>query len=1117
MATASSFFINGNAHTQEDFVRSACDPASSVVVEACAGSGKTFLLVARMLRLLLEGCEPSELLAITFTRKAAAEMRERLLNLLKELALAETSVALKLLQERGLSYEEAERKMPQARSLYQRVLSSPFGLSIDTFHSWFARLLQIAPLSSGVPHAYPLEDSSAELLNDAWVRFMHSLNQPQRSDLRAALMTVYEIAGDTTGKKLIDAFVARRAEWWVANEHNDPLEQLRQLCGDDAVVDARLRLWEDESLCQRFLCLSSLLGRGTPAQKRTATAIESCITAGAGSEQFETLYNLLLTKADTPRALPTAQALQNALSSDEWDGYAESWLALANELLVYRQRSFEPLVMQLNEAVFAIGSAYLEHHQEIKADRRVLDFSDLEWLTWKLLTDPAHAAYMQARLDARYRHILIDEFQDTNPLQWQIVRAWLEAYGEEIDHPTVFIVGDPKQSIYRFRRAEPRVFESAREKLVAMGAADLATRQTHRNAKTIVDFLNQSMRGNPLYETQTTASNFIGQVWRLPLATSEVNEQTTDQAESQAEEGNTDFALRDPLHVLPPTQEDSRRIVESRTVGLALHQARAQWEDKANPLQWSQILILVRSRTHLLDYERGLREAGIPFVSSRRGGLLDALEVADLMALLRWLTVSADNHALAQILKSPIIGASDDDLIELASTAEGSWWQRLVAAQTQTSLNSTLARAVKLLMGWQQAATHLPVHDLLDQIMHEGELPARYASTTSASARAQVMGNLYEFLALALDLDAGRYPSIARFLDRLNKLMRSSDQDAPDEAAIDAALDAVRIMTIHGAKGLEAEVVVMMDANNSDSQRDDLGVLCEWPQDSEAPTHLSVFGKTKERGYARQDLFAIEESFRLQENWNLLYVAITRSKKLLIVSGIHNGKDEDGITADSWYHKFTFVEAVVPNLAESKPRSDEKEFTLPLFTPPLLPSVRLPQAGDDDTEATLEGSLLHALMERLTNQGIWPVVVPEPSVVANWLRCTSAQAKIIGVQAENILSEPSLKQFYDPAHYDFARNEMALVHQGQLSLVDRLVTIGDVVWVLDYKRNFLESQREDYVLQLSRYREACVHLFPGKQICTALITVDGRLWTIEAGEGDSAQLSSSVSPNQHKY
>jgi len=225
---------------------------------------------------------------------------------------------------------------------------------------------------------------------------------------------------------------------------------------------------------------------------------------------------------------------------------------------------------------------------------------------------------------------------------------------------------------------------------------------------------------------------------------------------------------------------------------------------------------------------------------------------------------------------------------------------------------------------------------------------------------------------------------------------------------------------------------------------------------------------------------------------------------MLIVSGIHNDKDEEGITADSWYQKFTFVEAVTPHLAESAASSDEKEFTLPLFTPPLLPSVRLPQAGDEDTEATLEGSLLHALMERLTNQGVWPVHVPEPSLVANWLRCTSAQAKAICVQAENILSAPLLEHFYNPTQHDFARNEMALVHQGQLSLIDRLVTIGDVVWVLDYKRNFLESQREDYALQLGRYRDACAHLFPDKRICTALITVDGRLWPIEAAMDQSA-------------
>lgn len=135
-------------------------------------------------------------------------------------------------------------------------------------------------------------------------------------------------------------------------------------------------------------------------------------------------------------------------------------------------------------------------------------------------------------------------------------------------------------------------------------------------------------------------------------------------------------------------------------------------------------------------------------------------------------------------------------------------------------------------------------------------------------------------------------------------------------------------------------------------------------------------------------------------------------------------------------------------------------------------------------------------MERLTGAGQWPVQVPAPLRVAQWLRCTSDQAAIICRQAETLLSSESLVKFFDPAHYDFARNEMALVHQGQLGFVDRLVVISETVWILDYKRNFLDSEREDYLQQLARYRDACSTLFAGKKIRTALITVDGTLWEI---------------------
>jgi len=1109
MISGQNFLADGQVVEASTFVRLACDPARSVLVEACAGSGKTWLLVSRLLRLLLSGAKPEELLAITFTRKAAQEMRERLLLLLHELALASDTKIIEMLHERGLSEAEAHEKITLARTLYARVLSSHQALAVDTFHSWFMRLLQIAPLSSGVPHGFVLAENTTELRDEAWLRVMQSLNDPSKADVRDALMTVYEIAGDWSGKDMIDAFVERRAEWWVASEAGDPLGGLRHLCGQDGVRDARLTLWDDRSLLNRLLHVAACLGKGTNTQQQMASALEQAISAGASVDAFQSVAAILLTAKDQPRSLTITQAMLQVMTEEESSFLKDEWAALADVLVTLKKRSQDRLVLRLNEAIAKIGNACLEQYQAIKADRRMLDFSDLEWHTWRLLTRSDHADYLHSRMDARYRHILIDEFQDTNPLQWQIVRAWLHAYGDDHQRPGVFIVGDPKQSIYRFRRAEPRVFESARGLLRSQGATDLKTNLTFRNAKNIVAVLNQAMRGNALYQDQATRSSSEGLVWRLPLVRAEAP------ALENVAEG---FTLRDPLQVFPTEDDDLRRQQEGFIVGCALQQVRAQPDGSER--NWSDMMILVRSRTHLIAYERGLRDAGIPFVSSRGGGLLDALEVTDMIALLRWLTMPLDNLALAQVLKSPIGGASDEDLIELAGSAEGAWWQRLLclyesAAQPETivghggasdlnTLSPSLHRIVPLLRDWQHASASLPVHDLLDKIMHQGQLAQRYVSTLPASMRAQVLGNLDAFIALSLEVDAGRYPSIGRFIDTLRRLKRASDQEAPNEADIDASADAVRIMTIHGAKGLEADIVVLMGANHSDSSRDHLGVLCEWPQDVLAPTHFSVFGKSAARGWARESLFAQEESFRQQENWNLLYVAATRAKAMFIVSGVHSGKNEAGVVASSWYEKLLHADEMMPELLAKQSRTTDEVFALDLFDPPELPPPER-KAETEDTEFTREGSLLHLLMERLTETAVWPVQIPAIRVVAQWLRCSMAQSAVVCGQAAQILASKTLEKFFDPDHFVFARNEMELIHDGELIRLDRVVMFDDVLWILDYKRNYFEFQHADYQAQLERYRQACRWLFPGVRICCALITVDGKLWDLDAPDANMAR------------
>ncbi|HEY5800459.1 MAG TPA: UvrD-helicase domain-containing protein [Burkholderiaceae bacterium] len=1114
---ARAYEIDGEAVSAEVFIASACDPARSVVVEACAGSGKTWLLVGRMLRLLLAGAQPAQLLAITFTRRAAQEMRERLLQLLQELALASDADCTRILLERGIPRQQLADSLPLARALYENVLASPQALSIDTFHSWFARLLQLAPLNSGVPSGYALLEAAGELQDEAYRAFMQSLTRPEAAATRAALLQLYELAGDANARRLLDAFIGKRAEWWAASLDGAlPLDSLRALCGKDGLRDARLDLWDDCALLKRLQNIAWLLGQGKKPNQDRAVQIEMAVTFGAQRaasdddtvlSQFARLYAQFYgddgkLRSNDHRRGALAAALETHLGEGGCDSFEREFADCAEQLAAYQRRSTERRVIALNDALFSVGQAYLARYQALKNERRVFDFADLEWHAYRLLTSSEHAAYLHSRLDQRYKHILLDEFQDTNPLQWNIVLAWLNAYGGDHEQPSMFVVGDPKQSIYRFRRAEPRVFTAACSLLASRGAQVLRTNQTRRNGTAIVGSLNTSFYANPIFSPQTTLARADGAVWRLPLIAAQAA------AATQNEEGG--FALRDPLRTARDEDEDERRYREGALVAQALHAARRDCK-----VAWSDVMLLVKKRAHLNAYERALREAGIPFVSDRRGGLLESLEVSDLMALLRFLITPGDDRALAQVLKCPLFGALDSDLIALALVPAPTWWHKLLQLTHAGRASPAVQRAAQLLSHWRRAAPSMAVHDLLDLIMHQGQLVARYAQCAAPAVRSQVLGNIEAFTALALNLDAGRYPSVPKFIAALQSLQKGHASDAPDEADIDASVDAVNILTIHSAKGLEAEIVVVLDANHSHPARDDLGILCDWPEDADRPSHFSAFSRKEDRGAARDRLFDAEQAFKTQEDWNLLYVAITRAKQLLIVSGIA-GRGADPVDHDSWYGRlqdaFDFaapeqVEAVAPPPAQAAlfALPAPERFEWPVFDPPPLPvekteqqqyfgEVELQEARSDAID---EGVALHALLERLTLYPHWPVRIPDAQAIARAIVCRPEMAQRIRAQAKTILSQPQLERFYNPAQYRYARNELEVV-AGEVTLrIDRLVEFDDAVWVLDYKRQYLDSERAAYHAQLAQYRALAQTLFPGKRVLTALITADGVLHPVE--------------------
>ncbi|WP_240162568.1 exodeoxyribonuclease V subunit beta [Glaciimonas sp. PAMC28666] len=1135
--------MNGEPVEAQRFVNAACDPHHSVVVEACAGSGKTWLLVARMLRLLLAGAAPSELLAITFTRKAAQEMRERLLELLQELALQPDEQVRSLLLERGILQKDLRQTMPAARSLYERVLSSPQSLSIDTFHSWFARLLQIAPLNSGVPHGYTLTDKTGELLADAYRRFMQSLNDKDNADTKQSLLDLYQLVGDGNARKLLNAFVSKRAEWWASSmsprDLDAPLGWLTELCGDDVEVDARLSLWDDQQLTAKIKSIAWLLGQGTATNQKRATAIETSLTRGSGLENFDALCHEFFDDNGKSRSNAKTnnlkKALENNFGADGASAFDEEFSNVGSALKLLRRRSGERGVLALNRALFVVGNAQVEIYQAIKAEQRVFDFADLEWQAYRLLTNPESAAYIQSRLDTRYKHILLDEFQDTNPLQWSIVRAWLNAYGEDAGQPSVFVVGDPKQSIYRFRRAEPRVFVAARDLLQRQGATVLQANQTRRNATAIIDVLNASFYANPLFSAQSTLGEEGGAVWRLPLIQQSIAAPSDFSSDLSSDLSSVPQGLRNPLLIAREVSEDARRRDEGASVAQSLIAARRQVVIKTGTslrkVRWSDVMLLVKKRTHLGAYEHALRAAGIPYLSDRRGGLLESLEISDLIALLTFLITPDDSRALAHVLKSPIFGAADNDLIGLAQRSEKNWWPRLLAAVQEGEVapaSDALQRAARLLTSWLEVSPRLSVHDLLDVILHQGQLIERYAQAATPLTRSQAIGNIEAFIALALNMDAGRYPSLPKFIDALRVLQNTAESDAPDEASIDASIDAVRILTVHSAKGLEAPIVVLLDANHSDPARDDIGILCDWPQDEDAPVHFSAFGRAADRGAARDLLFAAEEGFKTQEDWNLLYVATTRAKQLLIISGVAGARNSapGGVTQGSWYARLEWVpETSLDSLQSISNTNDDPvavadadsdaRFILPIFDPTALPlkqaltalptassltslfieEMTVEEAASVSNEAIEEGIALHALLERLTQHGHWPINVPDAATIALWLPCSPALASIVAQQARTILAQPSLTHFFNPGLHIAARNEMEVMTDVLLRF-DRVVMFEEEVWILDYKRQLLDSERAGYQAQLVAYRVAAAQVFVGKTLRTAVITTDGQMWEV---------------------
>ena len=1136
------------------FYAIACDPQRSVAVEACAGAGKTWMLVSRMIRALLEedAPQPHEILAITFTKKAAGEMRQRLQEWLEEFAFATPEKLEEELVIRGLSKQHIFRQnlyvknglqpsysLPeQLQNLYQKTLSQGRGVQIKTFHGWFASLLRTAPLSVleglNLPANYTLLEDDKLATPSVWRRFFGTLLKDEAAkrdfeelvaeygksqalkalDEALSKRVEFQLADEKVvdGKTLVDASVPHFAEFFpdFAGCESPEAAFLNNAASNDSTNDIRRKIFSDAAKILGAASQKTFSAKGVELEKAiTDNDLSSAIAA-------------LLTEKGTPRKFNAA------LSENEFVSRAQD-LALRFQAAIAQHAAW-----QHQQRMAKLTRLLINEFGNLKRQRGWVDMNDVERAALVMLSSPELSGWVQERLDARVKHLMIDEFQDTSPLQWQALYAWLSGYaGAGSKPPVVFIVGDPKQSIYRFRRAEPQVFIAA-QKFVQDGLDGdlLSCDHTRRNAVQVVEAVNavmlqaQDVNQYSDYRAHSTEIAEAGAVLRLP----QIERISQDKSKDKSADDSAELVWRDSL--TEPKEE-----VEEKIVTLECRQA-AQFIQQLlqSGKKPKEIMVLARKRSRLSLMQTELQALSIASQQPEKTNLAEAPEVQDIIALMDVLVSPTHDLSLARALKSPLFELTDDDLVAIAlakkadSNEHVSWF---VLLQNSEHLRQKIRRLGVKLALWKTWVNSLPPHDALDAIFHDGDVLARYASAAPATRRDAVLANLNALLSAALDIDQARYLTPYAFVRAMKAGLSAANSDGESDMAdvtqtvkspMTSDDTAIRLLTIHGAKGLEADVVVILDTDAAPTPAASMRVLVDWPGETATPTSFVFLASESRPAPSAAAAFEVEKQARLREEMNALYVAMTRARQQLVISS----SQPRYANADSWWQRMQAV--AEPCLIGSTDLSDPTLTVRPelvegaserieLLVLPSLKNIEntskkalnsnlasvfiaynaiesIVNSAEKEVQSSLEslesriGQAMHRLLQRAD--------LTQVDAVALEFKLSHQEAEQAAQMAQRILAGEGAWA-WDETIVSWQGNEIELATQGKLMRLDRLVRRKDTGewWVLDYKSESQPQNKPELIAQMRSYVAAVQACYTGETVKAAFLTATGKMIEID--------------------
>jgi ATP-dependent helicase/nuclease subunit A len=1143
----------------------ASDPKSSAFVSANAGSGKTHVLVQRVIRLLLEGVAPEKILCVTFTKAAAANMAERIFSTLGHWVTLDDEALDKAIIEIGVKHPSPDLRTT-ARKLFACALETPGGLKVQTIHALCTRLLQQFPFEANVPARFAVLDErdQNEMMERANLKVLLDASRDPDSATGKALNIAMASAADVTFKEVVREACLSRDHFmaWTdaAGSAEAAIAQMSAALGiapADRIEDVERDVVDGPYISRsRWEAIALVLDTGSSTDRKQADRLRDALAFG-GAEQVDCFLSVFLTDTDrTPRA---SVLTNNFAGRNPAIAHLFEQESLRLGPLIERRRAVT--VRDRTQALLHIATAAAAYYRREKQERGLLDYDDLIDKTLAML-NRVSSGWVHYKLDRGVDHVLIDEAQDTSPRQWEIIAHIISEFtsgkgARDGVVRTIFAVGDEKQSIFSFQGAAPREFGNRRRELhrkfrdAGLKFDPVNFTYSFRSGAAILQSVDHVFReeeiyrsihaeaAHPLHHSLADAGPGLIELWEL---------QKPD--DKQDIEG-----WRAPFDAVSVTSPEVRlaRRVQAEIRSLVESGVMTGRTGDRRPLRYGDMLVLVRRRGNAFDaLIQALKHANIPVAGADRLKLTEHIAVIDLMNLADALLLPRDDLALAVALKSPLFGLDDDDLFELA-------WQR------RGSLRDALR---------QHAAADEKFRSALERL----EACARRAMRdTPFTFYAWLLGGdggrkrilrrlgpeandaLDEFLELALGYERKAPASLQGFMAWL----RTADLEVKRDMEI--SRDEVRVMTVHGAKGLEAPVVFLADTTSSPTDTQRLRLI-HFPPDKAAPHSPGVVvwaGKKADDprpvAAARAAMLGeTEDEYR-----RLLYVAMTRAADRLIVGGcmpgnmntvrkfpwyalISKGLENSGLhlqtieASDGVVKRYSLPEDVAPSMGVAATRK-----TAPIEPPSWLLETASPEASADafvrpsdpaDDEgrrfrtgetvqtrarALRRGTLVHRLLQSLPDVGS----ERRRDAALNYLARNAADwsdsdrdalarqvlALIGDTRFSPVFGASSLAEVAIVGRLERPRRPPVSV-SGQ---IDRLVVTPHEVLIVDFKTNqsppaTAGEAPSAYIRQLALYRAVLGKLYPQRAVRAALLwTETPELMEISAPALD-AELASLV-------